>query len=461
MSPSPKDLDDGLCTVPSLESLEPMEAPDGNFDESLILRKRMTSETSAYESESVEKRGGKKLEILYEGYFYDVTEFIKRHPGGNIIELYQNGEDATIAIQQFHYRSLKMVLARMKGLPKRPATTEEIGLPPETKARHDELTKDFQALTAEIESEGLMDANPRRFLIRILHSLVMFSCGLAISYWLGGSSIIWRALSVFLMTLAGGQYLWLGHEGGHNSFTGNPKIDRGVQIFSFGFVFGLSASSWNSTHSEHHAMPQHETKDSDLKTMPLIAFSKRVVRDPKQASKFWLHYQHLFFIFCDTLIVTLTWKLNHHLKFVIKNKCWFDLFCMMCHYSLVPILGFVDWMLITWLGSIYVLGNLILSHTHLPVVEEGQKLHWVEYAFHHTTNIRSSWWVDWWTGHLNYQIEHHLFPTMPEYKNKLCRDKVKAFAKKHGLPYKLCSYWEAVKSTYFNLEHVANELRNL
>ena len=157
----------------------------------------------------------------------------------------------------------------------------------------------------------------------------------------------------------------------------------------------------------------------------------------------------------------MTWKWNHHLKFVIQNGKWFDLACMMGHYGLVPILGFVDWLLITWLGSIYVLGNLILSHTHLGVVEDGRKLHWVEYALLYTVNIRSSWWVDWWTGHLNYQIEHHLFPTMPEFKGKLCRDKVKEFAKAHDLPYHLVSYWEAVKATYNNLEHVAYEIRHM
>lgn len=44
--------------------------------------------------------------------------------------------------------------------------------------------------------------------------------------------------------------------------------------------------------SQHHAMPQHETKDSDLKTMPLLAFHKKVVKDPRKTS-FWVHYQVL------------------------------------------------------------------------------------------------------------------------------------------------------------------------
>jgi cytochrome b involved in lipid metabolism len=66
-----------------------------------------------------------KQEILYEGYYYDITSFIPRHPGGSVIKFYTPpGEDATLAIQQFHNRSLKQVLAIMKTLPKRPIDPE-------------------------------------------------------------------------------------------------------------------------------------------------------------------------------------------------------------------------------------------------------------------------------------------------------------------------------------------------
>jgi len=64
-----------------------------------------------------------KLEVLYEGYMYDVTDFVKRHPGGTVILFYtESGEDATHAIQQFHHRSMKKVDLIMKSLPKRPVT---------------------------------------------------------------------------------------------------------------------------------------------------------------------------------------------------------------------------------------------------------------------------------------------------------------------------------------------------
>lgn len=70
-----------------------------------------------------------RKEILYEGYFYDVTDFIRKHPGGSIITYYsQTGEDSTVAIQQFHNRSIKRVTGMMNSLKKRPASSSESNL---------------------------------------------------------------------------------------------------------------------------------------------------------------------------------------------------------------------------------------------------------------------------------------------------------------------------------------------
>ena len=68
----------------------------------------------------------KRLEILYEGYYYDVTSFASKHPGGNVIRYYtEKGEDASQAIQQFHNRFMPKVNLMLKGFKKRPATTDD------------------------------------------------------------------------------------------------------------------------------------------------------------------------------------------------------------------------------------------------------------------------------------------------------------------------------------------------
>lgn len=67
-----------------------------------------------------------RKEILFDGYFYDVTEFVKKHPGGTVIEYYtKKGEDCTHAIQQFHSRSKGKVRMMMSALKKRSASDSE------------------------------------------------------------------------------------------------------------------------------------------------------------------------------------------------------------------------------------------------------------------------------------------------------------------------------------------------
>jgi len=81
----------------------------------------LASTSADGDSKSVETK-----EILFEGWYYDVTSFVKNHPGGSIIEYYTaNGEDATHAIQQFHKRSAKRVQNMMKAFKKRPATEKD------------------------------------------------------------------------------------------------------------------------------------------------------------------------------------------------------------------------------------------------------------------------------------------------------------------------------------------------
>ena len=54
-------------------------------------------------------------------------------------------------------------------------------------------------------------------------------------------------------------------------------------------------------------------------------------------------------------------------------------------------------------------------------------------------------------AYLNFQIEHHLFPSMPQYNHpKICH-RVRALFEKHGVEYDVRPYWECIRVTYANL----------
>ena len=61
-------------------------------------------------------------------------------------------------------------------------------------------------------------------------------------------------------------------------------------------------------------------------------------------------------------------------------------------------------------------------------------------------------------SHLNRQIEHHLFPTMPQFRHPKSAPRVKALFAKHGLPYLERSYWDAMRVTFANLHNVGHDV---
>lgn len=152
------------------------------------------------------------------------------------------------------------------------------------------------------------------------------------------------------------------------------------------------------------------------------------------------------------------WKIRLHPIYAYKNKRYVELVFMSMHWLLISVIGFWPWLLATWVSAIYLFGNFALNHTFLPVTTE--PTHWVEYSLRHTADVAQTPWCDWWMGYLNYQIEHHLFPTMPQFRNPLIKDRVKALAEKHNIPYIVHSYPGAMQKVFKNLSDVAKELKH-
>ncbi|VDN86102.1 unnamed protein product [Brugia pahangi] len=59
-----------------------------------------------------------------------------------------------------------------------------------------------------------------------------------------------------------------------------------------------------------------------------------------------------------------------------------------------------------------------------------------------TRNMRPGILIDWLWGGLNYQIEHHLFPSMPRHNLKMVMPLVKEFCMENNLPYMVNGYFE-------------------
>ena len=117
-------------------------------------------------------------EMIINGMVYDVSAFIKRHPGGSIIKL-QLGSDASDAYNNFHIRSPKAD-KMLKSLPKRAVDGSYV---------EDALSVDYEKLRQELIAEGYFNPNLRHMAYRMAEVVAMY---------LAFGALVWRG------------YWWLG-----------------------------------------------------------------------------------------------------------------------------------------------------------------------------------------------------------------------------------------------------------
>mmetsp|Transcript_12026 Transcript_12026/g.14294 ORF Transcript_12026/g.14294 Transcript_12026/m.14294 type:complete len:419 (+) Transcript_12026:47-1303(+) len=406
------------------------------------------------EKQLLKAKYGDEKEMLIKGNWYQVENFVKRHPGGRILNFYR-GKDATQAYREFHQRS-ERADRLLKSLKSRPADKGDAVVD------NDKLVADFVELRAQLEKEGFFKPDYVHVFFRFAEIVFMHVLGLYLVF--NG----WYLTGLSILGVAEGRCGWLMHEGGHNSLTGNITIDHALQVITYGLGCGMSAAWWRNQHNKHHAMPQKLEHDVDLNTLPLVLFHLDAASHQKApASKWWLRMQAMLFPNLICSMVAMFWQLYLHPRHALRTKHYNELLSMGARWAFIfgympTVFGFwptlLGALLSNGVGATYIFVNFAVSHTHLPVVKADEDVSWVVYAARHTMNVKPGpfKWVDWWMSYLNFQIEHHLFPSMPQFRHPIVSKRVQKLFAKHGIPYLQTSYTEAMRITFNNLDHVGH-----
>ena len=400
--------------------------------------------------------------ILIDGTTYDITEF--KHPGGSIIDYAKNAGDASEVFREFHYRS---PIARnvLRSLPEYNCGPEPVpahALAPEFQMtqRQQDMTADFREMRTNLVNQGCFEPDYIHVYFRLLEIAFYFGMGA----WLAPYNIYASMLSFIVCKTRCG---WVQHECGHVSFTGNKRIDHAIQKCIMGIGTGFSSTVWTSMHQRHHATPQKIKHDIDLDTTPFVAFFNTAFEENtngKTAARFmnrwWMRFQVWTFLpFVAGLFVHLFWMYYLHPKkmfralFAARTReqhisASFEIMCMSASHIVLPYIFYTAaddergiigayflMMIVNFWNFVILFGHFTLSHSFTCVIPENKHLLWFEYAIHHTVNISTkSALVSWVMGYLNFQIEHHLFPSMPQYKNALAAPYVRRFCEKWSVP---------------------------
>lgn len=311
---------------------------------------------------------------------------------------------------------------------------------------------DYAVLRSIMLEQGLLKRQQFSFVLKMAEVIVLYSA--AILFVSLANNLLLVLLSAAFLAFVFGQVGLLGHDAGHRQIFSSARKDRAIgQICSF--LIGISYLKWVEKHNEHHAHPNREDMDPDIE-FPVLAFSQKQAEEKRGIWRFFVRYQAIFFIplLCLTSV---SLRLNSFHFLLQKNisEAWVDrgLFALhfLCYFGLVfslltPLHAIIFIIAHQAFFGLYLGLIFAPNHKGMPVLPADYQIDFVREQVMTARNVRSNALIDFWYGGLNFQIEHHLFPTMPRSSLRRARTIIKKFCADKDIPYyetgMLRSYYE-------------------
>lgn len=271
------------------------------------------------------------------------------------------------------------------------------------------------------------------------------------------------------------------HDAIHNTVTRSEWVNR--KIGAVIYVLAGNSYTWRVQHNvKHHTHTNLDGHDDDIETGSMFRFHPEQELKPKHK------YQHLYAPFAYSLM-TWKWLLEKDFKQVIQyNKSdlfkakdqslgmvWTKLivgkgFHFATFYVLPLALG-IPWYMVLWGNMVmHIVAGLILSFTfqlahvvdkaEFPSEEEAKDHSLLEHQMKTTANFSTkNKLVTWYTGGLNFQVEHHLFPTINHIHYPKIARIVRKTAEEFRLPYnEYRTTIAALKGHFAHLKHMGQAM---
>ncbi|MBC7695728.1 MAG: acyl-CoA desaturase [Burkholderiales bacterium] len=250
------------------------------------------------------------------------------------------------------------------------------------------------------------------------------------------------------------------HDANHGAYSSDSKTN-----YWLGHTLNLlggSVFNWKLQHNVmHHTYTNVLDYDDDIADKLILKFN------PHTEVK-WYHKLQVVYAFLFYGILTIYWALlKDFLQFHKYTKqgvntstkeqnrvIWFKIFLSKVIYwgviMALPVfvfgipfyqilLGYVLMQFISGvvLTVVFQLAHTVEGTTHpLPNTDMTIENNWAVHQMNTTVNFsRKSKWISWYVGGLNFQVEHHLFPTICHVHYPEVSEIVKATAEEFGVPY--------------------------
>ena len=277
------------------------------------------------------------------------------------------------------------------------------------------------------------------------------------TWWQLGSAVV---LSVLLTQTA-----FLGHDAAHRQIFVSGRWNDWASLVVANLLVGLSYGWWQSKHTRHHAAPNVVGSDPDI-DLPGLAFTPDQANRARPRLLAWLVARQGWYFFPLLLLEGVSLHkdaLTRVLGPGPVSRRWVELVFLTVRLggllTLVALVlppekavAFLIVQLATF--GLYMGASFAPNHIGMPLVTRGLKLDFLRRQVLTSRNISGGRVVAIAMGGLNYQVEHHLFPSMARPHLRHVQPLVAAHCAAVGVPYTSTTLWQSYTAVVRHLNSV-------
>ncbi|WP_188193288.1 fatty acid desaturase family protein [Nonomuraea sp. SYSU D8015] len=331
-----------------------------------------------------------------------------------------------------------------------------------------ERGSDFAKLSRRIAQEGLLNKRPGYYTARIGLVAGLFAGSWALFAAVGDSW--WQVPVAVLLAVAFAQVTLLAHDLAHGQISRSRRTSRTAGLLVGNLAVGLSYGWWMDKHTRHHANPNHEDHDPDVSPDALL-WSDNQAEAARGLPRFIGRWQAFLFFPLLTLegLNLKVASFRALRRESLKNRKVEGLLLVAHNLAylgavfLVLSPGKALVFLAVHLGcyGVYLGCTFAPNHKGMPVLTAEDELDFLRKQVLTSRNVRGGRLVTTALGGLNYQIEHHLFPSMPTANLRKARPIVREYCASIGVDYAECGLFESWAQAMRHLHAVGRPLRRV
>ena len=324
---------------------------------------------------------------------------------------------------------------------------------PESPTR-DKAGSSFTALTRSIHEMGLMRRRYGYYWAKLI-GVVLILAAWVVGFILIGDSW-WQLANAAILAVLMTQTAFLGHDAAHRQIFKSGRWNDWVSLIIANLLVGISYGWWQSKHNRHHANPNKEGADPDI-ALSAIAMTPALATRHRSRLMRWLVAHQGWYFFPILLLEGASLHTDGIRRVISRDKIqrrWIEISLLTLRLGGLALLVFLvlpPEKAVAFLAvqlavfGLYMGSSFAPNHIGMPLVSAKLKLDFLRRQVLMSRNISGGAPISVFMGGLNYQIEHHLFPSMARPYLRKAQPLVAAYCAAQGVPYTRTTLWQSYR----------------